>query len=227
MKKMKTVFVVNRETDLATREVRKECDWVLNGEGKATIKFDGTAAMWKDNTLYKRWDRKLTKKWASVAKRKQRQGVEFTPSEDMFKAIPEGAIPCEENPDVNTFHFPYWIPVDLEAPENAWFKEAMHDNPDLVDGATYELIGLKIQDNIYNLDKHKLIKHGSGNKITDLELTFDGIKKWLAQHNVEGIVFHHPDGRKAKIRRKDLFNFYTLHGGRKIDWRDENVDFSS
>lgn len=35
-------------------------------------------------------------------------------------------------------------------------------------------------------------------------LTFDGLREWLTSHPVEGLVFHHPDGRLAKIKRRDF-----------------------
>jgi hypothetical protein len=53
MKKMKTLFVTDHNTKLATQEVRKECEWVIKGEGKATIKFDGTAAIFMKGKLFK------------------------------------------------------------------------------------------------------------------------------------------------------------------------------
>ena len=62
MKKIKTVFIINRKNNLATDKVLKENEWVLNGEGKATMKFDGTSSMIKDGILFRRWNRKLTKK---------------------------------------------------------------------------------------------------------------------------------------------------------------------
>ena len=34
-------------------------------------------------------------------------------------------------------------------------------------------------------------------------ITFDGLHRWLCAHPVEGLVFHHPDGRMAKIKRRD------------------------
>ncbi|MCL2724468.1 MAG: hypothetical protein FWD69_08535 [Polyangiaceae bacterium] len=46
----------------------------------------------------------------------------------------------------------------------------------------------------------------------DVPRTYDGLKTFLADldnkfspgHLAEGIVFHHPDGRRAKIKRKDF-----------------------
>ena len=38
----------------------------------------------------------------------------------------------------------------------------------------------------------------------------------------EGVVFTHPDGRMAKLR-KDMFPWYTgkRHGGKKIEWEEK------
>jgi len=34
--------------------------------------------------------------------------------------------------------------------------------------------------------------------------TFDAMKDYLSRNVIEGIVWHHPDGRMAKIKRKDM-----------------------
>jgi hypothetical protein len=33
---------------------------------------------------------------------------------------------------------------------------------------------------------------------------FDGLRAWLAERDIEGLVFHHSDGRMAKIRKADF-----------------------
>lgn len=33
--------------------------------------------------------------------------------------------------------------------------------------------------------------------------TFEGIREFLRWREIEGIVFHHPDGRMAKVKKKD------------------------
>lgn len=33
---------------------------------------------------------------------------------------------------------------------------------------------------------------------------FDGLRAWLDGKDIEGIVFHHPDGRMAKIKLRDF-----------------------
>lgn len=216
---MKTLFIVDRSTDLATNEIRKESAWALSGEAILTVKFEGTAALYKDGILYKRWDRRLTKKYMRL---KNRLGSDFVAEEHMFKETPSGAIPCEDKPDPVTFHHPHWVPV-TDGNEDAMFREALANAVNLVDGATYELVGPKIQGNMYNLDKHELWMHGSKVIEDKIDLSFDGIKNWLRDNEVEGIVFHHPDGRMTKVRRKDMFDFRKLEGGRKVDWRDDNI----
>jgi hypothetical protein len=226
MRKMKTVFITDNTTDrMATPIVRPENQWVLNGEGVASIKFDGTAATVIGNKLYKRWDRKLSKKGAKIARK---LGSDFVVTEDMFKVTPAGAIPCDPTYDPVTYHHPHWVPVG-DGNEDIWFREALLNVVELSDGATYELVGPKFNGNIYNLDRHELWRHGS-KVILNLELTYDGIRKWLAENEDEGLVFKHPDGRSAKIRRGDMFDFKTLSGGnstggRKVDWRTANIIF--
>ena len=39
--------------------------------------------------------------------------------------------------------------------------------------------------------------------VLDCPRTFDGIREFLAPLDIEGIVFHHPDGRMVKIRKDD------------------------
>ena len=33
---------------------------------------------------------------------------------------------------------------------------------------------------------------------------FEGLRQWLNDHTFEGIVWHHPDGRMAKIKKRDF-----------------------
>ncbi|MFM9500934.1 hypothetical protein ACKI1Q_46130, partial [Streptomyces galilaeus] len=71
---------------------------------------------------------------------------------------------------------------------------------------TYELVGPKIGTrggaNPENLSVHDLKYHGAD--LIDVEPTFDAIFEYLSTHDVEGIVWHHPDGRMAKIKGTDF-----------------------
>lgn len=143
----------------------------------------------------------------------------------MLKEVPEGAIACEDSFDPVTFHQPFWVEVDDDR-SNIYYNEALSRKDNIKDGFTYELIGEKIQSNYYDIKGHILIEHGS--KIAELKsFDFYSVKEWLRNNNEEGLVFKHPDGRMCKIRRKDFFQFKVLHGGRKVDWRDKNVEFDS
>jgi hypothetical protein len=164
-----------------TEQVTPGCEWVLNGEGTASRKRDGTACHIKDGKLWKRYD----------AKKDLKTGE--------YKAPPAGAFPCCE-PDPVTGHWPHWAPL---TEHDYWHHEAFaRHHPFLAtEGATFELCGPKLQGNPEGLSLHTLIRHG-----TELESpvrTFDGIREYLGKFRMEGIVFAHPDGRFAKIRRND------------------------
>ena len=195
MKKIKTVFVIDRKTNMCTNEVQPGSEWVLNGEGVATVKFDGTACLVRDGKLFKRMDRKLKKPFANMF----RNDKSIVLTHDMFKDAPCGWEACEEHPDIKTGHWPGWVPVDKNNPADKWHIEAFQGFE--IDG-TYELIGPMVQSNKYAMEKHKLIMHSFLH--VNVERSFDGIKEWLKDHYQEGIVFHHEDGRMAKIRRKDF-----------------------
>jgi len=213
MKKIKTVFKINRETDLAVDEVVGGNEWVPAGEGRATIKFDGTACMVRDGKLYRRYDRKLRPNFADMF----RKGKITELEERMFKSMPEGWEPCEVAPDPKTGHWPGWMLV-TDTPENVYALEAFGKG--VFENGTYELVGPKINSvkyemrdgkmdrrgsviNRYNLEGHELWMHGS-KEVEVMDRSFDGICALLVDMNIEGLVFHHPDGRMAKVRRKDF-----------------------
>lgn len=80
-----------------------------------------------------------------------------------------------------------------------WFVQA-YNNSDVNDG-TYEAVGPHFQGNPYRLEKDILMPHGK--EVIQVERTFDGIKKYLEDHIIEGIVFWF-DEPVAKIKRKDF-----------------------
>jgi hypothetical protein len=84
----------------------------------------------------------------------------------------------------------------------------MHNSPGLPDG-TYELIGPKIQGNPEGFPVHTLVAHSDrGLRLFGSfapERTFAAIRGYLEHAGIEGIVWHHEDGRMVKIKRKDFF----------------------
>lgn len=95
-----------------------------------------------------------------------------------------------------------WIPVGL-GPEDRWHREAFVLDGDLSDG-TYELLGPKIQGNKDGYSEHTLVSHARAASLSDAPRDFYDLKVWLADHNMEGIVWRHEDGRMAKIKRRDF-----------------------
>ncbi len=163
-------------------ETNPENEWVFNGYGVATRKYDGTACAIIDGELYKRYDAKINKK---TGKRKE---------------PPTGSIACQE-PDEITGHQPYWVRCDRNNPADKWHWDAFRGTE--IDG-TYELCGPKIQGNPEKLEYNMLIPHGMDRCHIPYK-TWNGIKTYLENHDIEGIVFHHfADGRMCKIRKSDF-----------------------
>lgn len=164
-------------------KVHPGMEWVLEGEGIATVKYDGACCAVINGEFYKRYDCKKG------------------------KIPPDGFIPCCE-PDSITGHWPGWVKVDENNPADKWFVTAygmtvMLENygMKLSDG-TYEAVGRCFQNNPYNFTSNKLIKHGKG--IVEVERTFEGIKKYLSEHEIEGLVFWKDGSPQCKIKRSDF-----------------------
>lgn len=176
MKKIPTLFLRSEDRRYVTNEVNPNCAWVLDGEGVATYKWDGTCVLIDNGSVYMRREVKP-------------QG---TP--------PAGFIPVET--DEVTGKTVGWEPLD-----NSSFKrfvvEALTAAGDLPDG-TYELIGPKINGNPEGTSSHVLVSHDRAPVITDAPRTFDGLSAYLAKFAGEGIVWHHPNGRMAKLKRRDF-----------------------
>jgi hypothetical protein len=152
------------------------CEWVAAGEGVATRKIDGSSCMVRSGKLFKR--------------REVREGEALPPG---FELVTH---------DEETGKRLGWIPVG-EGPEDKWHRSAFAASPGLPDG-TYELLGPKIQGNPENVSDHVLVSHNATEVYSDCPRTFDGIRNWLFGRDIEGIVFHHPDGRMAKIKKRDF-----------------------
>lgn len=92
-------------------------------------------------------------------------------------------------------------------PEDKYHREAVApDSPvncGLKDG-TYELVGPKLQGNPYGYTDHKLIRHGVEKFGIEPPRDFDKLSLWFAVNGVEGIVWHHSDGRMVKLKRTDF-----------------------
>ena len=197
MKKTPSLYMRDYDGDrLVLDEVVEGSEWVLRGEGEATIKYDGTCCKVEGGRLFKRFDRKLTKQ----AARRRRSGHRGPWRTEDFKAAPADWSPCEPQPNLHTGHWPGWVEVG-ESKQDQWHREAFA-LADLEDG-TYELVGPKIQSNTHGLHAHQLWRHGA-EVVTDHPSRFEAWRDWFATRHIEGLVWHHPDGRKVKLKREDF-----------------------
>lgn len=181
MQKIISLYQRNYDGDRLVRdEVVPGTEWVLAGEGVATIKWDGTCCMVRDGKLYKRYDAKHG------------------------KIPPPGFEPAQDYDPV-TGHMPGWIAVG-DSPTDQWHREAwaFHTNAGVgVPDGTYELVGPKVQGDPHHWGYHCLIAHGV-DILLDAPRTFDTLKTYFAKTPIEGIVWHHPDGRMVKIKARDF-----------------------
>jgi hypothetical protein len=161
-------------------EVVDGAEWVLKGEGIPTQKFDGTCCLVQDGKLFKRYE----------VKRGKTAPANFMPANDV---------------DVNTGKQQGWLPItnDPQDKYHAMAWDGYERCGVLPSDGTYELLGPKVQGNPEALRSYELIRHGSI-PLADCPRTFSEIKDWLRDMDIEGIVWHHPDGRMVKIKKKDF-----------------------
>ncbi|PRY35314.1 DUF5565 family protein [Umezawaea tangerina] len=215
MRKIPTLF--RRDPDdlrHVTREVHPDCQWVMAGEGIPTRKYDGTCVGYfpavrgeirvhggvGSGEVNEPSD--LTGVW--LARREVKPG----------RAFPPGYV--AEQADPVTGKNVGWEPMAQSsfAKFHAEAADKIMDNGETwgvpVLGATYELVGPKINGNPYGLNEHVLVRHGyqaavDYNAMQTIALDFDSLREWLLGHPAwEGVVWHHPDGRMAKLKRRDV-----------------------
>ncbi len=207
MRKMPALFVrefVNNRIANITETVTPGCEWVLAGEGTAYIKRDGTSCAVIGGVL-----NPPARAFHSLAYDAKRG-----------KTPPPDAIPCDPAPDPVTGHWPHWLPVRMDDPQAKWHMAAWMaastwvEANEAIDG-TYELCGPHFQANPERLERDTFIKHDSERIIhpwANELIAFDALRKMMFVWEHEGLVFHHPDGRMAKIRRADFGFEWPIKG---------------
>lgn len=190
MKKIPTLFEREFSHDRVVKtlnQVTPGMEWVLNGEGIATVKIDGSCCAIINGELYKRCDCKKG------------------------KVPPDGFLPCCE-PDKITGHWPGWVKCDREKPEDNWFWNAYDISSNLygpLNDETYEAIGPHFNGNPYNLEKDCLEKHGK--VVIQIKRDFDSIREYLRDNYIEGIVFWRDGEPQCKIKRSDFGFDWNKH----------------
>lgn len=201
MQKIPTIYQRDPATNLkhVMNEPHPDCGWVFDGEGEPTYKWDGTAVQLRS-------DGHTVKMW----KRREVKADTEPPAHWRPAAVPDV-------PDPNTGKRVGWVPCDRNDPADRWHFKALDDVGSWEPG-TYELVGPKVQGNPHDFDEHMLIPHGG--IVGEVPTEFSHLAAYL--HDVaggmliededgapypfgfEGIVWHHPDGRMAKIKVRDF-----------------------
>lgn len=188
MRKIPTVWMRDTERrQFVVPTVAPGNEWVLDGEGIAQRKVDGTCVMF-DGLLW--WARR-----------------EYKPK---HQVEPRTFVEIEHDPKSGKSFG--W--VEAEHSSFARFLVEAVTGP-LPEGeiewrpGTYELCGPKINGNHEELERHTLLRHDS---LPTIHLTADMRTFEVMQEYVrylkqdkgwEGLVFKHADGRMAKIKWKD------------------------
>lgn len=172
MKKIPTVYQRDaNDMSSVTDEVNPKCQWVIDGEGVATRKYDGTCVMLDSSG-----------KW--WARREVKAGRPIPPN---FQ---------EEDFDPNTGKRQGWEPMG----QSSFAKPHAEAVSDGLQPGTYELCGPKINGNPEGYENHRLIAHATAEVVQ----VVGGIREFVAALDYEGLVWHHPDGRMAKLKARDF-----------------------
>ena len=178
MRKIPTLFRRDpADPKRVTSEVHPDCAWVIAGAGRPTRKYDGTCVLLDPDGTW----------WA---RREVKPG----------KTAPDGYRPVMT--DETTGKTVGWEPIGQSAFAH-FHTEALAEEDERRPG-TYELIGPKVNRNPEGADAHRLVRHETVGTL-DTPRDHDGLREWLLAHpGYEGIVWHHPDGRMAKLKRRDF-----------------------
>lgn len=182
MRKIPTLFVRDPDDRKHVLSIVTEgCGWVLAGEGTPTRKYDGTCVMRDEDGEW--WARREVKPGKGAG--------------GAIPARPPGFVEAEHDPI--TGKTVGWEPID-QSSFVKFFNEAErdHDYP-----GTYELCGPKINGNPEGFETHVLVAHADA-EVLDVKGDYQELRAWLLDHEYEGIVWHHPDGRMAKLKRRDF-----------------------
>jgi len=173
-------------------EVTPGCEWVLTGEGVARRKWDGTCVMLDAGGRW--WNR-----------REIRAG----------KSVPGDAIDLGEDPATGK-HMVY-VP-NTPAGFQRFLNGAIESHQGDLRPGTYELCGPKIDTragrNPEGLSSYILVRHDEAEPTIigpspsyagplDVAMISAAVKG-LGAIGWEGVVWHHPDGRMAKLKVRDL-----------------------
>jgi hypothetical protein len=182
MEKIPTLFERDDHFHVVDRP-RAECAWVFDGEGSGTEKLDGTNV-------------RLTVRSGHIVRVEKRRN----PS----KLQKQQGIVDGWYVDTDSSAEDKWILAAAQATDVSGWPDGEH---------SCEALGPRIQGNPLGLTEQRCVPFNLEIPVYDqVPRTFAELREFLAKlesrfapgHPAEGIVFHHPDGRRAKIKRKDF-----------------------
>lgn len=190
MRKIPTAYVRDENRRYVLPEIDPQCSWILDGEATPRRKFDGTCVMF--SLLEGRW----------YARREVK--AHGTP--------PAGWTPVADDPV--TGKRVGWEPVE-QSSFAKFHAEAVRETfcGETPWNGTYELIGPKINGNPEKLPTHMLARHETAETPDELhdpmvDICADDPQRLVRylgrEYGWEGLVWTHPDGRRAKLKAKDL-----------------------
>lgn len=185
MNKIPSVFIRDETNHTyVTEEVNPLAQWVIDGFGTPTRKYDGTCCLLDDDGKW--WARREIKPGKPTP-------ADFRPvGTDDFTGKTMGWVP------IGGVQFAKYHAEALDT-----FKGLQPFKP-----GTYELCGDRINGNPESLIGHVLIPHATAAVIDLPDRSHAAMRRVLLDlsqsHGWEGVVFHHPDGRMAKLKAKDL-----------------------
>ena len=227
MRKIPSLFMRERGKAAQTfvrDEVTPGCEWALRRDEKwcATRKWDGTCVLIRDGKIYARYDAKAGKAppegaipcqefadretghwphWILATRPEDRWIREAFRRSEAFNQTELLCLGGRWAADRTTRNL-----SESSAARIAELETLYVAHGHAVRDGTYEACGPAINSNHEKLAEHRLFKHGeSGWFQQDLpNLTFSGIRAFLAVREIEGLVWHHEDGRMCKIKKKDF-----------------------
>jgi hypothetical protein len=183
MEKIPTLFERDDRFRVMDRP-KAECAWVFDGEGVGTEKLDGTNV-------------RLTVRSGRLVRVEKRRNPNKLQKK---QGIVDG----------------WYVDTAEDSAEDKWIVEAA-GNTDVSDWSDAEhpceALGPRIQGNPLGLDQHRCVPFNlQAPAYEGVPRSYDELRDFLAAldskfapgHFAEGIVFHHPDGRRAKIKGKDF-----------------------
>lgn len=178
MRKIPTVF--KRDPENMSRvlpEVNPGCEWVFDDidHVQPTRKYDGTCVMLDEDGQW----------WA---RREVKPGKQPPPD---YRAV---------ETDPNTGKTVGWEPLGQSSFYKAFCTIAALPR----DPGTYELCGPKVNGNPEGFERHVLIRHADAEHWYGPMGSYEELRDLLAEAPFEGIVWHHDDGRMAKLKRRDF-----------------------